>query len=284
MKTVLVLTDFSSNANHAAETAVFLAGKLNLNVLLFNIYFSVPGVPAGENDAWSKTYEVFKKESEDNLQKEVERLSNKITPGLPKPVIQYLTAFGHLGTKVNSLISDNNNNNIDFIVMGARKKLQSFKLFGDDINDVVKNSDKPVLIVNESLNFKEIKNIVFTTDVADSDLQALAFLNKLSNSFNFKVHATYVSPVSEFTDLEEEQKVSHYLEGINQIGSPNISFENLKGEDVINELVKFNTSIAADLLAIVHKNRSFLWRLFHESVSKEFTKDSTISILIIPEQ
>ena len=283
MKTVLVLTDFSSNANHAAETAVFLAAKLNLNVLLFNLYFSVPGVLAGENDAWAKTYETFKKESEINLQKEVERLSNKIDPDTAKPVIQYFTAFGDLGTKVNSLIEDNNNN-IDFIVMGARKKLQSLILFGDDINSVIKKSAIPVLIVNKALNYKETKNIVFTTDVEESDLKALACLNKLSNSFNFKVHAAYVTPISEVPDLEEVEKINHFLEGINQIDSPNISFKNLKGDDIINELVEFNALIAADLLAIVHKKRSFLWRLFHESVSKEFIKDSTISILIIPEQ
>ncbi|MEJ5963347.1 universal stress protein [Pedobacter immunditicola] len=281
MKTVLVLTDFSTNAKQAAQTAVFLAGKLELKILLFNVYFSVPIVPAGINDAWSKSYDVFKKESETELQVEAARLTELFKngmPGTPTPDIQYISAFGDLGDNTYKIIDERN---IEFVVMGARKKQQNHILFGDDITDVLKKSKKPVLIVNEGFNLQEIKNIVLTTDLAVSDFKVVECLNRLSHKLQFQVHVAHVAPHAD--GLKEDERVKHFTTKINQLASENVSFHNLIGENVIEELVEFNAQLPADLLAIVQKRRSFLWNIFHESVSKEFISESKMSILIIPE-
>ena len=280
MKTVLVLTDFSTNAMHAAEMAIQIADELNLNILLFNVYFSLPLIPASENDAWSKSYEIFKKESEEGLQNEVKRLYEIFEtdrPGAVKPHIECLAAFGDLGDHINDL---QDKKNIDFMVMGARKKQQSFLLFGDDINAVIKNAKKPVLIVNDVLNFKETKNIVLTAGVAGSDAKAIACLRSLSYQMKLKVHVAYTSPAE---NSGEKEKINALLEPLQHDKSENISFHHLKGENIVKELVAFNASIPADLLAIVHKKRSFLWDLFNESITEEFIATSQISILIIPE-
>ena len=279
MKTVLVLTDFSTNAKQAAQTAVFLAGKLELNVLLFNVYFSIPIVPAGINDAWSKSYEVFKKESEAELQNEAGRLTElfkNLIPGTPAPDIQYINAFGDLGDHTYRLIDERN---IEFVVMGARNQQYNHILFGDDINDVLKKSKKPVLIVNDSLDLQSMKNIVLTTDVAVSDFKVVECLNRLSGKLQFKLHVAYVSPHADGLN----EKTKRFTSKINNLPSGNVSFHHLIGENVIEELVEFNAQLPADLLAIVHKRHSFLWNIFHESVSKEFIAESKISILIIPE-
>jgi len=280
MKTVLVLTDFSTNAMHAAETAIQIAGELNLNILLFNVYFSLPLVPASEDDAWSKSYEIFKKESEESLQNETNRLNEIFKtdrPGAVKPHIEYLAAFGDLGDHIYAL---QEKKNIDFVVMGARKKQQSFALFGNDINAVIKNTKRPVLIVNDVLNFKETKNIVLTADVAESDAKAIACLRSLSYQMKLKIHVAYTSPAG---NSGEKEKIHDFLEPLQQNKSENISFHHLKGENIVKELVAFNASIPADLLAIVHKKRSFLWDFFNESVTEEFIATSKISVLIIPE-
>ena len=281
MKTVLVLTDFSINAKQAAQTAVILAGKLELNVLLFNVYFSIPIIPAGINDAWSKSYEVFKKESETELQNETARLTELFKnsmPGTPLPGIEYLNAFGDLGDNTYRLIDERD---IEFVAMGARKKQQNQILFGDDINDVLKKSKKPVLIVNDGLDWQNVKNIVLATDVAESDFKVVECLNRLSDQLQFKIHVAHVSPLS--NGSKEDEKAKRFTTKINELASENVSYQNLIGENVIEELVKFNAQLPADLLAIVQKRRSFLWNIFHESVSKEFIAKSKISILIIPE-
>ena len=45
MKNILVLTDFSANAAHAAHTGTMLARHLDANVLLFNANVTQPVVP-----------------------------------------------------------------------------------------------------------------------------------------------------------------------------------------------------------------------------------------------
>lgn len=281
MKTVLVLTDFSANAKQAAQTAVFLAGKFEMNILLFNVYFSIPIVPAGIDDAWSKSYEVFKKESEAELQKEAARLTelfkNSI-PGTSAPDIQCISAFGDLGDNIDRLIDERD---IDFVVMGARSKQHNNVLFGDDINNVLKKSKKPVLIINEGADLQNMKNIVLTTDVAVSDFKVVECLDRLSDKLQFKVHVAHVSPHAD--GLKEDEKTTRFTSKINDLASENVFFHHLVSENVIGELVNFNAQLPADLLAIVQKRRSILWNIFHESVSKEFIADSKISILIIPE-
>jgi len=281
MKTVLVLTDFSSNAKKAAQTAVFLAGKLELNVLLLNIYFSIPVIPAGINDAWSKSYEVFKKESETDLQNEVVRLTelfNNDMPGSAVPDLQYLSEFGDLGDHTYKLIDERN---IELVVMGGRNKQQSNILFGDDINNVLKKSKRPVLIVNEDFDLQNVNNIVLTTDVAASDFKVVECLNRLSDKFQFKVHVAHVSLNS--NGSKEIEKTKLFTAKINQLATENVLFHNLTGKNIIEELVAFNAQLPADLLVIVQKRRSFLWNIFHESVSKEFIAESKLTILVIPE-
>jgi nucleotide-binding universal stress UspA family protein len=284
MKTVLVLTDFSKNSKHAAETALFLAGKLQLNVLLFNIYFSLPVIPAGENDAWSRTYDVFKKESEANLQFEAERLATiykAYSSGAYTPDIQYKTAFGDLGEQISALTEEKD---IDFMVMGAREKQPTFLLFGDDINAVLRKALKPVLIVHDTLNFEETKKMVLTSDLAASDVKTIEFLSDFSNRLNFKMYVAYASPDTNIPDMKEEEKVAYLKNAIEHIGSGNITFQQLKGDNIIKELVNFNAMIGADLVAIVSRKRSLLWRIFHDSVSKELIANHHKSILIIPEE
>jgi len=59
MKTLLILTDLSENAEHAAKTAMVLSERLRANVFLYNSCLTMPitpyyahGVLPAENDLW----------------------------------------------------------------------------------------------------------------------------------------------------------------------------------------------------------------------------------------
>src|SRR5665213_1324991 len=94
MKTILVLTDLSENAAHAAKAAVPIAGTLNMNLLLYNTRLILPvstyyadyaGGPWVVND-----FIQWENESKEKLQWLADDLApslSKLDPQLRKPVI-----------------------------------------------------------------------------------------------------------------------------------------------------------------------------------------------------
>lgn len=62
MKTILMLTDFSENANHAAKTAAKLTKSLRSDILLYNTYYDHPILPTYAGGPWVVEEFVFRKE------------------------------------------------------------------------------------------------------------------------------------------------------------------------------------------------------------------------------
>ncbi|WEA01604.1 hypothetical protein [Mucilaginibacter sp. SJ] len=62
MKTILMLTDFSINANHAAKTAAKALRNLNADILLYNTYYDHPILPTYAGGPWVVEEFVFRKD------------------------------------------------------------------------------------------------------------------------------------------------------------------------------------------------------------------------------
>lgn len=148
-KTILVLTDFTKSALNAADYALFLAGQLKTNILLFNSYY----VPAMESEFESlqiNDYRSLAQTSKSNLEKEMNRLNNSIKTSKSnfKPEIDYLSEGGGIAENVCSIIDEKKN--IFMLVMsGFKARSNDDFLFGTEINAVVSKARCPVVIVPE---------------------------------------------------------------------------------------------------------------------------------------
>src|SRR3569832_1600564 len=103
MKAILILSDFSENAAHAALSGVMLSKSLHTNILLFNTTVSQQVLPdyAGGPTVMDE-FNFLEKESQDNLLK----VSDSLTPLLGqsgsdwKPSIHTLPGVGGLAVQV----------------------------------------------------------------------------------------------------------------------------------------------------------------------------------------
>lgn len=147
LKTIIVLTDFSSCARNAAEYSLILARKFQANLLLFHSYF----VPISTFDSWPNSdYPALRENSLSKLLKEAERL-NQLTPASEsvfQPQIECVVEGGSVAENVSNMITERHN--ILMVVMGGyRARNNDDFQYGTVISDILGQARCPAVIVPE---------------------------------------------------------------------------------------------------------------------------------------
>jgi nucleotide-binding universal stress UspA family protein len=107
MKTILVLTDFTIRADHAAHYALKLAQKIKANLLLCNVYPAAPVRPVTTHTAWTSiSHESFEEDSISDLSELAGRLNkqlSKISKDEFRPAIEQCSKTGSLTGAINEI-------------------------------------------------------------------------------------------------------------------------------------------------------------------------------------
>ena len=158
MKTILVPTDFSNNANNALKYANAFAqamqGKLNLlNVYMPSLgrYNMISGIIA-EETAMAKVHS----------KKQLDRLSKKYVTTPCSNLVE-------IGSPEDEIIGSSEKRKADIIIMGTHGAtgLKRF-VFGSTTADVISKSKIPVLAIPQRYRFKKIKTIVYASDLKNA--------------------------------------------------------------------------------------------------------------------
>ncbi|WDF79901.1 universal stress protein [Mucilaginibacter sp. KACC 22773] len=98
MKTILVLTDLSKNAGHAAESAAWLAEQLHAGLVLWHCYPKIPVMPGYAGGAMIARAMVGPVEGEEALHHALVELEDYITgtDGKYKPQLRAQYCEGSL--------------------------------------------------------------------------------------------------------------------------------------------------------------------------------------------
>ncbi|MBS1502313.1 MAG: universal stress protein, partial [Bacteroidetes bacterium] len=179
MKNLLVLTDLTENAAHAALSAVALAKKMHTNILLFHTEIVQPMAPeyAGPPMLMNTI------EDEEDLEK-LQELTESLTrhaqsgPGW-KPEVQFQQGVGDLADQVDDIENDKN---IEMIVMGCREggRIDHF-LTGSETFSVIDHSSRPVLVIPHESRLVNIRKVLFATNYTDGDVGIVRYLVKLGH-------------------------------------------------------------------------------------------------------
>ncbi|HEY0243921.1 MAG TPA: universal stress protein [Mucilaginibacter sp.] len=283
MKTILILTDFSENATHAAISSVMLSEKLHANLLLLNNITGIPVTPyylggglVAEEASW------LVEESKKNLKKLTESLEPviaRLDPEQHKPTVHTQIEEGSLGENITAILDQKN---IEMVVIGG-KTGSSFDhiLLGSDTLSVIKHSNRPVLVVPFEADFKKLKKVVFATDFNEADINAMHFLVKLGKQFDFQLEIVHVSLIGE-NDKHDNDKETRFLSKVDKLKYPKIVYKHIRGKDVIERLNRFCEETKADVLALVHYSHSFFLRILQDSHTQKALSSQNVPLLVFP--
>lgn len=274
MKNILVPTDFSETAENALFYAAELATISNANLIIFHVY-NYP-VDTADLTLIASVYDQFENLNLESLRELRTKVQAKFGSDLS---VEFLCKMGSVVHEVNELIQTKN---IDLVVIGTQGKgyLQE-RFVGSTASDLIQQSTKPVLVIDDKIKFEPIKEIALAFDYKDEEsLTAIDPAISFSNLFKAQLSILNVLTQGEVIPSISEAiagvKLANKLEGVEH------TFHFIKNEDVVTGINEFIVIKSIDLIAMIPKKHSFLANLLHESNSKKMAFHSIVPFLALP--
>lgn len=283
MKNVLIATDFSENATHAAMYGYKLAGQLRANIILCNSFVVPAEIPEAGMVSWPVyEYDELMDDSADQLDKLKTEMEATNVPETFKPAIKCENEVGPVISVLTNLVYDKG---ISLTVMGTHGNngLSEFVL-GNHSRRMINDTTVPLLLVPAGVKAAPVKKIAFATDFKEPkmDLQSIYELIELIRPLNAELLITHIQDEKESTPDLKKQIDQFMVEISNKADYPSIYYRIIQSHQTENGLEWLFEHGHVDILAMVHRKHNFLERLVPGSFTQKIAREITIPLLVIP--
>jgi len=263
MTRILLPTDFSDTALKAAYFAMDLHGT-SVRYTLVNSFRT----KASAEPLMPSLIQVAQKESLKGL-RQVERRLRKRTDHV---TLEKVSSYSLLPDALNNITV---NKGADLIIMGTQGK-SSVRLFGSNSSNVIKQALLPVITVPAEWEPEPVQRILLPMDSEAFDAEALRPLLDLVGRCGAEVVVAHVrtNAVGASKGLDRAM-IDAVLKGIKH------SYITVHGTDVVDTMNELASSGRIQLMAMVHRKRSFLGGLFHISSAKQMALHTKLPLLVL---
>lgn len=275
MKSILVPTDFSENANTAIEFALELAKPFDAKVLVANIYTPNTIHFGIVNPAIREETESARKVAEAKLISICNIAKDQYGP----TACSYEFVVGEMVESIQELVTKYS---VNLIVMGTRGATGLSKIFfGSNTVRVLEKVMCPVLAIPQDSAFKTPQRIVYASDFNISELKHINELVTIAKAFGAELIMTHVTTNSE-TLLSEEMLQRNFSKRVGEITnySP-ITYLVKYDEDIGRALESFAIQVDADWIAMLTHKRSLFEKLYNPSLTKAMAYHTKIPLLAL---
>jgi len=281
MKTILIPTDFSANAEHAAVYGYNLAKQLSYNVILCNAVTVPAETPQAGLVAWPmEEYDILMNGSTDDLNELKNKLIEKNKDEEFKPDIKCISDVGYVAEVVNEIVASQK---IDLVVMGAHGSngLNQF-LLGNHAKGMIDAVLKPLLLVPNTAVVTPIKKIAFATDFnkIEADLKFIYELIPLAKTLNAEILITHVYSDKDDHAKYEKAMARFITELSNKADYPNIYYRIVTNDSAEAGLDWVCEHGQIDILAMVHRPHNFFDSLLKGSHTKRMSNRIGVPLLV----
>jgi nucleotide-binding universal stress UspA family protein len=261
MNTVIVPVDFSDTSLNAARYAArLLSGHYGVTLVLYHSY--------------SKSSEA------EEATAELESL--KAT--LIKDNIVKMEVLAHEESDfVDGLEKAARHRKADLVIMGITGKSALAQVFfGSNTLKMVERKVCPVLIVPQNAEFRQLKNVMLTSDFKNTvESTPSVPIKDFLDIFNPQLHVVNVDKDHYISLTEDYEKEKQELKQMFAAYKPEFYFMRLY--DVDEAINLFAGSRSIDLIIVIQKNQSFIGKLLSGSRTKTLSYHSKMPILVMHE-
>ena len=267
MLRILLPTDFSSNAMHAANYAVQLFGRTEATYILMHAQYD-PGY-VGEM-RYSMGPELLEA-AEEGLALTAKRFAE--TTGATS--VESHLLFGILNVVVEEFVREKG---ADVVVMGKSGETGS-ALFGSNTADVIRSSSVPVVAVPDMASLDPLHRILLAADQNEVVPANFALLRTIALRHQAEVLVTHV-------EMEVPAGTAHWSEGLYVLALQDVPLTFLEGfgHDIADGLERTANKRKAGMIAILHRHLGFFDRLFHRSLAKEMALGTELPLLVLQQK
>jgi nucleotide-binding universal stress UspA family protein len=274
MKTILVPTDFSKQAENATAIAANLAEKTKSSIILLHV------IEDNAISMVSYTGEIAMPGIEDRLYiyKLIEKAKyqfQELRKKYPAIKFQEEIKIGNPYYGVQEIIKDFD---IDLIVMGTKGSsgIQEF-LVGSNAEKVVRHAKCPVLTIHDNIEELKLSTVAFATDGKIGGGEHLDVVKALREFYNFDIYLVRVNTPNNFlTDRDSTLELKAFADN-NQIDNYKLRIYNDVSEE--EGILHFANEVDADLIVMGTHGRTGLAHLIGGSIAEEVVNHTKKPVL-----
>ncbi|MCO6357750.1 universal stress protein [Roseivirga pacifica] len=275
MKTILVPTDFSTQADNALDMALQVAKINGSKVLLINVIegmrsFSFNTMGELEDSTGEEAYLVKKlvDQTKSNLD---DALSNLDTDGVE------IEAMVEIGSPYESIAHVITNHDADLVVMGTKGSGGVEEvLIGSNTEKVVRYAKCPVITIKDKVDLDKVKHIVFATSLMEDQPDIVERLKLARENFGVKLHLVKVNTPNNFhTERQLREEFQKYLEKHDLKDCETHVYNEASEEDGI---LYFAEDLGDCMIAIGTHGRTGLLHLLSGSIAEDLVNHSKVPV------
>ena len=283
MKTFLVASDFSSNARNAAIFAYQLAKPMKADIILCNAVVVTSEVPIASAMVWSV------EECEnliDSSLHELKQLKSSLELGDTsktfKPAITCINDSGTLSDIIEEVVKSQKIA-LTIIGMHGSSGLNQF-ILGNHSRELINHTRIPLLIVPAETKTNHIRKIAFAADFKkpERDLTSIYALIEFARPLEAEILLTYVCD-TDFESPEFQHWIQEFMTELsNKANYPHIYYRIIRNKQVILGLDWLCLHGQVDMLAMVHRSKTFMENLFRGSNTQKMAQHIPVPLLVFP--
>jgi nucleotide-binding universal stress UspA family protein len=270
-KTILIPTDFSTRSEASYRYACELAKATGAKLHFLNVLESPYDFPSRMDDILKAS----KKEHKKKLDAIIHDLQS--FDDYSKLKFKYTIKSGKASLEILSAIEDINP---DLVVMGTGGETGIKQvLYGSITNRILIDSPVPVLAITEKTDYREIKSLVFATNLQENDPKLIKKADKLARTLNAKFKAVHVA---ENKDFESNIKFTGFKKVLESELSGNIKLELLTAPTFLEGIAGCIQKKPGTLLVMSRNKKKLLEWMLMNNTAREVSVYTSVPLLLIP--
>ena len=279
MKTILVPTDFSPNANKALDYAAELAKLGNAEIILLYV--------TGLSHASLNENVILQEDYDRDLMEKTHRQLELLAQAAREVAGIKVTHQVYNGFVEEAIKECAAKNKADLVVMGTvGDAAAKEKLFGSITAAVIGHSDIPVLAIPLLFEWTPPENILLAMNDFYEAPQAVDTVFKIATLFNIPVLITVFTDEAKaeaIVYLDNRRNIEIFCKAQKQL-YPGLLIDAapVYGDDFEHAIESFIANKNVSMLAMLTHKRNFIQSIFHRSMTKKMSYHTDIPLLSIP--
>lgn len=253
MKNILITTDFSKNALHAADYVLNLFQYQSCTFYLLHVVKASSFISDDlmSMKPSSSLYSQIIASEKKKLDQEINQFKNKYNNILHEfvPVVDYDNFIESISQCVEK-------NSIELIVMGTKGATNNLKkMFGSNTMRVIRKSQTPVLAIPSSYSFKRVNDILFTSNYQTIYKKSeLNILIDLAEHHDYKIHVLHISKTNSLSEEREnvKQNLNESFTNISHV------FVQLEESNFLDSVKNYIDNNSIDIFVMLNRDYSFI--------------------------
>ncbi len=274
MKTILVATDYSSDAQCAVLFAAKLAAYFDASLLLFNAFQL--SVHVSNAIVSPSVVDHIIANNEERLSELSKELANTY-----EIAVKGITYASFVDEELEKLVKEHL---VDLVVMGMQNGLPENKLLGNTTTTVIRKADFPVLVVPFGVEFRQIEKILFARDenaIHEED-KSIKLLKEIVEGFKADIEVFHVEKMAvqhddKLTEERQEDELEQVLKGTHH--TYKMTNATNVGDSIVDEMKAYQP----DLLVMIPHKGSFMDRLLKRSITRKMIMETRVPLLALPD-